>query len=400
MTDDLERTAALIWPGSRLTVGRLRSPGLQFVLLPSSAEPRLVVPLSSSRAAAAVVLAHGRLSRGRSLARSRALAAGLRSGLAVRMLRDRLTVEPSIAVPGLDDHLRELIGRPVAIGFRLGPPRANRKPVIQVVDLDGELLGFAKLGINPLTDRLVANEASALTSLAAARLARLEVPPLRFAGMWQGHQWLLQGPLTRPRGRRVHDPDLLRQAMVEVSSIGGVESIELSQLIWWESTVRALDPLQGRPADALRSAAAEISSAGGRRLLRVGAWHGDWNPGNYSVSGQRALVWDWERFERGVPVGFDALHHGLHAAISRGVPAGRAARQVLSDSGHLLAPFGVASSDAPLVAALYLLTIGVRYSVDDQLGAGAELGNLESWLLPTLRVCVDDLAAVTTRAEG
>jgi len=42
----------------------------------------------------------------------------------------------------------------------------------------------------------------------------------------------------------------------------------------------------------------------------------------------------------------------------------------------------------------------VRYSVDDQLGAGAELGNLESWLLPALRACVDGLAAVTSRAEG
>ena len=49
----------------------------------------------------------------------------------------------------IETHLREILGREISLGIQLGPPRANRKPILQVLDSDGQPLAFGKLGINP-----------------------------------------------------------------------------------------------------------------------------------------------------------------------------------------------------------------------------------------------------------
>ena len=73
-------------------------------------------------------------------------------------------------------HLSALLGQPVRLGIHLGPPRANQKPVLQVLTPEGRTLGFAKIGANVLTRQLVAAEAQALEAVAAAGVAGLGVP--------------------------------------------------------------------------------------------------------------------------------------------------------------------------------------------------------------------------------
>ena len=57
------------------------------------------------------------------------------------------------------------------VSLHLGPARANRKPVLQLIAPDGETLGFAKLGIGPLTRRLVRAETTALSALGVGRIS-------------------------------------------------------------------------------------------------------------------------------------------------------------------------------------------------------------------------------------
>ena len=116
----------------------------------------------------------------------------------------------------------------------------------------------------------------------------------------------------------------------------------------------------------------------------MGGWHGDWNPGNCSVVADSVLVWDWERYETGVPVGFDALHLRLQSAIGAGATPRAAATELLADARRVLAAFEVPSADATLVAQLYLWGLGVRYATDDQAKAGAAIGRLDEWLVPVL----------------
>jgi hypothetical protein len=96
------------------------------------------------------------------------------------------------------------------------------------------------------------------------------------------------------------------------------------------------------------------------------------------------LVWDWERFAQGVPLGFDAVHHDLQGRIQRSGDAAAAVEATVRAAGELLAPFGVPGPARELTALLYLVDLAVRYLTDRQAEAGARLGVLGTWLLPVL----------------
>jgi len=106
----------------------------------------------------------------------------------------------------------------------------------------------------------------------------------------------------------------------------------------------------------------------------------------------RLLVWDWERFTIGVPLGYDALHFDLQQRISSQPDGAAAVRQTLAAAPELLTPLGVTAPAAVRVTALlYLIDLAARYLADRQAEAGARLGVLGSWLLPVLLSTVEDL---------
>jgi len=104
------------------------------------------------------------------------------------------------------------------------------------------------------------------------------------------------------------------------------------------------------------------------------------------------LVWDWERFSSGVPLGFDALHHWLRIEVWRKErhPA-TAARELVARAPRLLRPFGVDPHEARFTGLLYLAELAVRDLADRQEDAGARLGSPGSWLIPAI---TGDLAGV------
>jgi hypothetical protein len=110
------------------------------------------------------------------------------------------------------------------------------------------------------------------------------------------------------------------------------------------------------------------------------------------------LVWDWERFASGVPVGFDALHYWLQSEVG---PQHRdplaAATDCLEHAAALLAPFGIDPGRARLTAALYLADMSTRYLVDRQAAAGAPLGAPGTWLIPAL---VGEVARLRAEQNG
>ena len=384
--------ARLIWPapatvridraGAAGPVGTDRSRSL--VLVPSAANPKLAVPAEPRAAAATVARSATAPGSFADSARTRAISVAFGSGLGGRLLRDRLVVTLPAGASGLDDFLGELLHERVVVGLRVGPPRANRKPVLSVVTPDGRLLAYAKLGRSELTDRLVADEGAALTRLAASDLGDVVVPRVLFAGRWQEHQVLVQSPLPVRRSSGSDVDRRVEAAMVVVSGAEGVSEARLSAHPWWTRTTDAahrLPPTDSRgPLLGIGAALAEHAD----RTLPMGGWHGDWNPGNCSVVPGSVLVWDWERYETGVPLGFDALHLRLQSAIGGGATPRAAATALLTDAPGLLAPFGVPSGDACLVAQLYLWGLGVRYATDDQAKAGAAIGRLGEWLVPVL----------------
>ena len=97
------------------------------------------------------------------------------------------------------------------------------------------------------------------------------------------------------------------------------------------------------------------------------------------------LVWDWERFTAGVPLGFDVLHHWLQVqVISRKRDPRLAAADCVERAPALLAPLEIGSGEARLTALMYVADLAARYLADRQAAAGARLGAPGNWLIPAL----------------
>lgn len=393
----LWETLAVLWPeparierGGRSAGprpgGASRTDGqTEFLVLPNEAQAVLLLPRRPRRAAAAALRHYKSSAVGRRRLMFRGLAMAAQLGLA-DVLPDRITVGMAGTEPdaNVGAYLRKVLDRDMVLSLRIGPPRANRKPVLELLSPGGELIGFAKMGITGLTRELVRAEAAALDVLAASGLTRLEAPRLLHHGQWREHEVLVQAPLSGS-GRTVPQA-MLTSAMAELATVGGVTIERVAQTRYWQRLRSRLEACgAGGPAAALLQIMADLQSTAEATSLAFGSWHGDWTPWNMAFSGERVLVWDWERFESGVPVGYDSVHYQLQRAVERnGAGASSAAEVALFTAPMTLGPLGVRPGSAVFVAAMYLVEIATRYLQDGAAEAGARLGDIDRWLLPAL----------------
>lgn len=355
-----------------------------YLVLPGAADPRRLIPLESRRASAAAVLHGARDEALGNRLRAAALAGALRCGLAQRLLRDRFTVRA--AHPGeeqedsIREHLGAVFGEPVALSLRLGPPRANLKPVIEVLGRRGHCLGYAKIGINELTSRLVQHEATVLAELAATHPLTTQVPEVLHVGEWRGLAVLVLSPLPLGAASRQPPASMVSRSMLEVAGSTGSASIVLRNSAFAR---RLAANAEAAAAEGWDHAAREV-----RRTLEelaehdlaFGRWHGDWHPGNMAAgSDGRLLLWDWERSSPDVPTGLDALHLQVQAGVLARRPPSESVGALRTKATGLLAPFGVHEGQADDVVRLYLAEILLRYVHDRQ------------WTMPWARALMDEM---------
>jgi hypothetical protein len=317
--------------------------------------------------------------------------AALRTGASAVLLPHRLRVNGS-AVETIDGYLREVFGAELSLSIHIGPARANRKPVLQLLTPDGTTVGFAKLGTGELTRALVRTETAALSALSQLPLRHLSVPRVLHAGRWNGHEVLVQSALPVWLPRAPLTPGRLAAAMREVAASGQPRSGPLDDSPYWIDLRARLAAVADRSdGAALAGAARTLAGRRGPTVLRYGAWHGDWAPWNMAALTDTVLVWDWERYATGVPVGFDAMHHDLQRRVESGADATVAVAETIRHADELLAPFDVEPTARRLTALLYLVDLAARYLADRQAEAGARLGVLGRWLLPVLIRSVGEL---------
>lgn len=353
--------------------------------LPSAEQPRLLLPegrpVAVTRALRRQLTGH----RWRTRAARTGLSLVARTGLMARLPGREISVTGPEESPSIEDPLRELLGvDDVWLTMPVGPARANRKPVLQVTDDAGRVLAFVKVGHTPLTAALVRREAEALGQLATRPPAGVRPPELLALTPWRDCEVLVLEPLWIP-ARRLAGAAARRRLLEVVRAIAVLD--RGAPVLWRDHPWRArLLAEAGRCGDLAEPLRHQVDRIPDGVPLAVGHWHGDLNPGNVALVAGPCPVWDWERFERGVPVGFDLLHHDLHAGITEDGSAPReAAARLLREAGATLAPLGVGSRAADATARAYLVTLACRYLGDDQRAAGGRLGAVEEWLLPALR---------------
>jgi hypothetical protein len=419
----LTEVAGLLWPAPARAGFDVPGEAISEYLIVLGAErPRLLVPARHPRAAAAAVRRYAEPGAVTQRLVLRGLSAALRTGLGAVALRPRFRVCVAGAdgadVETIETYLRAALApgdadpgavNDLVLSMSIGPARANRKPVLQVLTRQGRTVAFTKVGVNELTRTLAAAEADSLRTVAAAAPRHLTVPSVLHQGRWNGLEVLALSPLPIWLPRAKHSASRLRAAMLEVSEIGGVTTAPLRDCGYWAGLGRRLSSLgplgplgsdrgdsgAGKAARALREAYARIDEQAGSVPLRYGSWHGDWTPWNMATLRDTLLVWDWERFAGGVPIGFDAVHYAFQdAVVCGGTSPAVAMTRILDDAVRLLTPFGVTSPEgaaARLTALLYFIDISARYLADRQDEAGTQLGRPQEWLLTALAAQVERL---------
>lgn len=382
-----------LWPGGPLPdepQGRTGpATGQTFLAVPGGRSPSLLLPAERNAAAAALRAYGGHGSRLSSL-RTRVAGGVMASGLGALLFRDRLTV--SGGGDTISGELERILGVPVQVALRAGPPRANRKPVLAVVDDQARVLAFAKIGTSPLAERLVRAEGETLRRLGSIGTGTVRAPRAVHIGMWREMALLVQEALPIQSSRPVGTAALLCLVR-DLSQAFGTTTVEWGLS---EHARRVRDRLTKLcPGEATSELLAALDILEAREQpVPMGSWHGDLTPWNCAYGDGSVLVWDWERFETDVPVGFDLLHFRLQGSLAR---AGATSRQqpdalVATAASHLTA-LGLTPEQAAFTAVAYLMEIATRYLIDDQAGAGAGVGEVERWLLPAIMDAANGLAS-------
>jgi hypothetical protein len=388
--------ARLLWPepwaAPYVTRGRrpAAGPHRDAYLFPNERRARLLVPTDVP----------GSSSMLRRLGRGRISFAGPVGGLVERAVASRafaLAGWPMLRIPVSDpgaDSIESYLGRfletEVRVGVLLGTRRANQKPVLQVFDRDGELVAYAKVGHNELTAALVQRETESLTTLSRLGARSFEVPRVLHHGQWSGLEVLLISPLSTDRRRPV-PPGARLAAMREVARLNGTTESPLAASAFWARIHASADGLGERPRRGrLLGAIEAIERRHGSEGVTLGAWHGDWGNWNMGMGDRGLKLWDWERFDVDVPVGFDAVHYAAQEVQPGRRDATRQEASFVRGVSEQLGSLGVDRARHDLTLQLYLLEIAIRYEDALTLGPLPALEARTAWVLSLLEGLVHD----------
>lgn len=375
---------AALWPApAHVTLRRSpRSDENAYFVIPSAAKARLLVPVGVPGAERMLV----RYGGGRSTRAARGVwRRAVRSRIAGRLPVRQLCVRQDR--DSIEQHLIARLGADVRMGVLLGPPRANAKPVLQIFDGAGTTVAFAKVGVTPLAAELLARETWALKLLASVRRRTFEVPRVIAADSWRAMPVLIQQALLLAQSQRApNEPPL--QVMAEIAGVNGFATRPLGAK-WLAEPFPGRDGWFGldlRPLELLRQRLTH------HQEWSVGSWHGDFGPWNMATDGSTTQVWDWERFEQEVPVGFDAAHYRTQRAVADLQEPSAAWQAVTGDVGKLLTACDQDERQAGGVAGAYLVSICRRYLSDAVDGPTPALRRRLSWLV--------GLSTVAAAAQG
>lgn len=374
VADDVLST---LYPG--LLSASVESGGRSLVALPNRQRARMLLPREPRLSSLALRRArHATSLRDRSVTRAARIA--LRAGLG-RALGEAITVPRGPQT--IDGFLSGVFRQEVVTATFLGPPRANRKPVIQVMEPSGKLLGMAKMGVSALSDSLVLAEARSLEALQSREFSRLLHPRLLSVHEWKSHPIVIQSPLQIWAQRSTSSPEARIAVAKEIA-----ESSATFSANWWGSAHQqrvsaAIGQLANRSLRATLTAALELG-IDQATVCDFGAWHGDFTPWNIAMTPQgQMMVWDWERYDDGVPLGFDLLHYALMPMLrGQDGTAATAAVRLCSEATEVLSGFERSVGVARQVAVAYLVELACRYCADGQHLTGAPGSDVAEWINP------------------
>lgn len=335
-----------------------------YVVLPSLARARLLLPAEPRAALRGSVTNHLHLRRPRAAAQRAALGALLRVGAPApfpRLVVQAVDVDSARSLPLAEVSRAVGVDRlHASIGVRTG---ANRKATLQLVDDRGRSRGFAKLAWNAVSAEGILREAAALADGPVSGPAR--VPLVLAAGDVRGRCFVVTAPL--PEGSAGIRSGVAEPTAQEIATLLPV--VRRDRLCRTEQFRSLRARLHGVRRTPTNRTVLEVTSEVVERLAQAVTevpvarrYHGDFTPWNCARDRSGTLwCWDWESSEVDAVAGMDAVY--WHSAVRReaGERVGpRLLRRVVEDAGAILTAHGVPRREHALVGALAAATLTER----------------------------------------
>lgn len=339
-----------------------------YVVLPSLARARFLLPVRAPRAVASAFTRHLTTPSARARLVGAGLAAGFQARAGDKLFRDRLVVCIDRRIPRQDyprwlllQRLSEELDVPDLLAVHpVRPAVPSSKPTLRLFDRGGTARGYVKVGWSESVRRMVRTEAAALRDLDGG-VPGVRVPRLMASGHWRDHEYLVASPLEPGLRPWTVPPDRMPMAMLRVARTGDVGTSTFRHSRLRDSIARRLDRAASTEAEAVTALRGWLHRLeADETALAVGRWHGDWVSWNLADLHGEAVAWDWEYSARAVPLGFDMLHWSFqHRLAGQGVDLEIAAK-TLDESVPRLGSLGVPPGSHRLVGSLYLLEMLTR----------------------------------------
>jgi hypothetical protein len=384
--DRLLGVARRLWPEpARIDLTR-RTTGSadrarDWLVLPSVDRPWLLLPAARPSAAGALLRDdHGQ----RSPRLVRALASLHRRRLLARLPLSRLRVSDGEGGDTIETELHRILGTSSALVVRLGRRRWNRSIVLRPLDAAGDTLAFVKAAASPTGAAALRREDDNLRRVAELGPKLVEWPEVMHHGCWRGLELLALSPLIGDKSAttRTKPPTTAMRALALAADEGSHALGESTACDGWMTGAREMTSSEQR--DQLVDCIDTVVSRFGDVEVPIGCWHGDWVPWNMTWHGDRVLLWDWEHFDEGVPVGFDGIHYrAQQLRMSKGTDRATEDLWVHDATEWLLDTFQLGPRQIRAVVLAYLLEINLRYlrdRADDPRGTPPRDG----WGLPLI----------------
>jgi len=328
-----------------------------------------LVPLQSRRAAAAALRLYNPQTLKARLGR-RLLAIGLRLGVGQPFLPRTWLPMPRTAGPQPAHQaswltsLQDMLGQDhLTFAISLGTPGPHRKPVVQMMDTQGRIVAYAKVGQDETSNALVQNEAQVLQALATAPWQTFALPEVLATAWWRDHFLCL---LSAPKSPGGHVPQRLTplhlDALKELWAMQAVWTPLPLSTFWMTVAQQAQQVQHAYYRSVLQQGMAVAEEWCATRSLPFRFCHGDFTPWNLQRDGQKLFIVDWECASAcGAPL-WDLFHFIFQTSYL--VKKWHAARicRVLADNGPLQQPIAsalrhVGLADVPAKALVLLYCV-------------------------------------------
>jgi thymidylate kinase len=260
-----------------------------------------LVPLQSRRAAAAALTLYNPQTLKARIGR-RLLKVGLRLGVGQPFLKRTWFPMRRIAGPQqayqvpLLAYLQDLLGQgPLTFAVSLGTPGPHRKPVVQMMDSQGHILGYAKIGQDETSNALVQNEVRVLQALATTHWQAFSLPTVLATAWWRDHALCVLSAPKSPGGRLPHRLTPLHlQALNELWAMQTVWMPLPLSAFWLTVTQHAQQVHHAYYRGVLEHGMARAEEWLATVPLPFCFSHGDFTPWNLQRDGPKLFIVDWE----------------------------------------------------------------------------------------------------------